>query len=76
MYLCICNAISISEFRAAATAALAGGAAPGGAPEPTCAEDIYAALGYQPQCRQCLDEADRLLDDIRAAGQALVPVSA
>ncbi|AKM09210.1 (2Fe-2S)-binding protein [Croceicoccus naphthovorans] len=53
MYLCICNAIREKDFRALA---------------PVCAgtaEHIYAELGHQPQCRQCLDEAEEILDEFR-----------
>lgn len=53
MYLCICNAIREKDFRTLA---------------PVCdgdAEEIYRELGHDPQCRQCLDEANALLREIR-----------
>lgn len=53
MYLCVCNAIRERDFRALA---------------PVChgdAEDIYGQLGHEPQCRQCLDEADAILSELR-----------
>lgn len=53
MYLCICNAIRQCEFTRAA-AGCAGDA-----------EAVYAELGKIPQCRQCLDEANELLDELR-----------
>ncbi|HEX2794582.1 MAG TPA: ferredoxin [Croceicoccus sp.] len=53
MYLCICNAIREKDFRAIAP--LARGSA----------EDIYRQLGHEPQCRQCLDDADDILGEVR-----------
>lgn len=53
MYLCICNAIKEKDFRALAP--VYGGDA----------EAIYRELGHEPQCRQCLDEADGMLDELR-----------
>jgi hypothetical protein len=32
---------------------------------PGDAEAVYAALGKVPQCRQCLAEANALLDEVR-----------
>lgn len=64
MYLCICNAIKCAEFRAAAR---------------TCAGDaeaVYARLGKVPQCRQCLDEAEEMLAEVRTEQQLPVPVAA
>lgn len=58
MYVCICNAIRESDFRAAARAH----------PE-LGAEALYGSLGKQPQCRQCLEEADRIRDEERFAGK-------
>ena len=58
MYLCICNAIREKDFRAIA---------------PVCdgnAESIYCELGHKPQCRQCLDEAEDLLDELRCPAAA------
>ena len=55
MYVCICNAIRECEFRRAARLV------------PGDAEAIYAALGKQPQCRQCLDQADAIASEERAA---------
>ena len=49
MYVCICNAIRESQIRAAAHTVEGG------------PDEVYAALGHTPQCRQCLDEADRVL---------------
>ena len=46
MIVCVCNAIAEAKLRDAAR---------------TCAgnaEAIYHALGFVPQCRQCLDEAE------------------
>ncbi len=53
MYVCNCNAIRESELRAAARCH-------SGDPEA-----VYAKLGKQPQCRQCLDEAAEIMDEER-----------
>ena len=53
MYVCVCNAIRESELREAARGTLGG------------AEQVYAALGKEPQCRQCLEEADAILFEER-----------
>lgn len=53
MYVCVCNAIRETELRRAARQA------PGGA------EEVYAALGAQPQCGCCLEDADLLLQEER-----------
>ena len=53
MYVCICNAIRESELRRAALACAGG------------AEEVYASLGFRPQCGQCLDEAEEIVADER-----------
>jgi bacterioferritin-associated ferredoxin len=53
MYVCICNGIRETEVRKAACA-VAGDA-----------EAIYLALGKEPQCRMCLEEADAIVADAR-----------
>ena len=53
MYVCVCNAIRESEFRRSARCVDGD------------AEQLYATLGKVPQCRQCLDEADALLEEER-----------
>lgn len=58
MYICICNAIRECELRAAARRC------------PGDADAVYEALGCQPQCGQCLDEAAQLLIDERARASA------
>lgn len=55
MYICICNAIKESELR---DAALAG---------PGTAEELYVSLGREPQCCQCLEDAEKLVLDARAS---------
>lgn len=62
MYVCICNAIREKELRAAARQAKC------------CAEEIYVSLGSAPQCRQCLEDAEDILAEERAA--ANLPASA
>lgn len=59
MYVCICNAIRESDFRTAARRASGD------------AEAVYAELGKQPKCRQCLKDADALLAELRAADRKL-----
>ena len=62
MYVCICNAIRECDFRNAGRRCAGD------------AEQVYAALGKQPQCGQCLEEAQHILEDERerVAGLALV----
>lgn len=58
MYICVCNAIRETELRAAAR---------------RCNGDVdavYACLGKQPQCGQCLDEAAELLIEERLLAAA------
>ena len=55
MYLCICNAIREKDFRTLAP--LCGGDA----------EEIYRELGHEPQCRQCLEEANDILCEMGCA---------
>jgi bacterioferritin-associated ferredoxin len=62
MYICICNAIRECELRRVG--------------RQTCgdAESVYALLGKRPQCGQCLEEADHILEEERerACGPYLV----
>jgi bacterioferritin-associated ferredoxin len=53
MYVCVCNAIRESEFRRA------------GRQVEGDAEAVYAALGCQPQCGTCLEDAETILDEER-----------
>ena len=55
MYICICNAIRESDLRRE------------GRNCSRAAEEIYIALGRPPQCRQCLEDAEEILHDERAA---------
>lgn len=55
MYVCICNAIRETELREAAREM------------PGDVEAIYEALGRVPQCRQCFENAEGILDDERTA---------
>lgn len=53
MFICICNAIRDTELRDTAR---------------RCQGDVdavYAALGKQPQCGQCLDDAAEILIEAR-----------
>ena len=54
MYVCVCNAIRECEFRRAAHHVDGD------------AEAVYASLGRQPKCRQCLEEANLMLAEERA----------
>ena len=53
MYVCICNAIRESDLKVAARCT--GGDA----------VSVYAALGKKPNCGQCLDDAQDLIDQAR-----------
>ncbi len=55
MYVCICNAIRECELRQAARRT------------GFDAEGVYAALGKRPNCGQCLDEAEEIIEDEREA---------
>ena len=53
MFVCICNAISDTELRDAARKC------PGGA------KQVYASLGKQVNCGQCLCEAESIVFEAR-----------
>ena len=53
MYVCICNAIKESELRCAARNVSGD------------AEEVYAALGREVNCGQCLMDAESLLFEER-----------
>ncbi|WAT19165.1 ferredoxin [Aurantiacibacter sp. MUD11] len=55
MYTCVCNAIRECELRQAARQ------------HDGCAETVYAKLGKRPNCGHCLDEAEELIAEERAA---------
>jgi bacterioferritin-associated ferredoxin len=54
MYICICNAIRETQLRSAACSVSGG------------AEQVYAALGRTPRCRQCLPQAHTIIAEERA----------
>ena len=54
MYTCICNAIRESEL--VRTAREYGGNA----------ESLYARLGFTPKCRQCLEDAELVVEAARS----------
>jgi bacterioferritin-associated ferredoxin len=58
MYICICNAIREKDFRCAARRACGN------------AEAVYSHLGKRPNCGQCLDEAEEILNEARAEAYA------
>ncbi len=58
MFICICNAIREKDIRSAARCHAGG------------AEDIYGQMGYRPQCRQCLEDAEDIITDERACAVA------
>lgn len=62
MYVCICNAIRECELRKAALRCAGD------------AEAVYAALGKRPNCGQCLEEANEIVEDERAL--ARIPFAA
>lgn len=53
MYVCICNAIKESELRRAACKVSGD------------AEEVYAAMGCQVNCGQCLMDAESILFEER-----------
>jgi bacterioferritin-associated ferredoxin len=55
MYICICNAIRENDLRMAALGCDGDAAA------------TYACLGKRPNCGQCLEEAQEIIDAARAA---------
>jgi bacterioferritin-associated ferredoxin len=55
MYVCICNGIRESQIRGLARSVEGG------------PEQVYAALGRTPKCRQCLDTAGGILADERSS---------
>ena len=61
MYVCICNAIRECELRKAARTSRGD------------AESLYIGLGRPPQCRQCIDDAEDIIDDERMA--SLLPAT-
>ena len=62
MYVCVCNAIRECELRRAALRCAGD------------AEAVYAALDKRPNCGQCLEEADEIVEDERAL--AAIPIAA
>jgi bacterioferritin-associated ferredoxin len=61
VYICICNAIKEADLRAEAKIAQG------------CAEDLYRRLGHEPQCRQCLEDAERIVLEVRDCSRLPVP---
>jgi len=56
MYTCICNAIRECDLRKAARQYSTGGA-----------ESVYAKLGKRPNCGQCLEDAQDIIEEERHA---------
>lgn len=61
MYTCICNAIRESDLRAAAARSDGDAVA------------VYAALGKAPNCGQCLEKAQKTIEEERALVASLDP---
>ena len=57
MYICICNAIRESDLRDAAIRCEGD------------AEATYAALGKRPNCGHCLEDAQEIIEEQRAAAR-------
>lgn len=55
MYVCICNAIKETELRSIAR------------DRDGTAEHLYRCMGREPQCRQCLDEAEDIVTEVRTS---------
>lgn len=53
MIVCVCNAINERQLRTC------------GRTHQGDAEEVYRALGYEPQCCQCLEEAEEVLENAR-----------
>ena len=53
MYICICNAIREADLRETALSTTG------------CARAAYAELGKTPNCGQCLQKAEKILDEER-----------
>jgi bacterioferritin-associated ferredoxin len=64
MYICICNGIRESDLRRLARRS---------AGDP---ESLYALLGKRPQCRQCLDEAECIVQEERTRPSELTLAAA
>jgi bacterioferritin-associated ferredoxin len=62
MYICVCNAIRECELRRAALRCEGD------------AEAVYLSLGKRPNCGQCLEEANEIVDEERAL--AAIPIAA
>ncbi len=60
MYICICNAIRETDLRKAALCCEGD------------AEATYASLGKRPNCGQCLDEAQEIIDAERVGARCEV----
>ncbi len=54
MYICICNAIREKDLRRIACE------------QSGDAEALYAKLGFAPQCRQCLEDAEAIVNEARS----------
>jgi len=59
MYICICNAITDSQFHEAANG------------ETGSVAEIYARLGAKPQCGKCLAHANARLSHSEKQGPAV-----
>jgi bacterioferritin-associated ferredoxin len=59
MYICICNAIRESDLRHAARGTRCD------------VEALYARFGKRPQCSQCLEEAEDIVQEERLAAAEL-----
>ena len=57
MYVCICNGYRDSEIRELAQRGV------------RCARAAYAALGGGPECGECLDFAQSLIDGVHGGAQ-------
>ena len=57
MILCVCNALSEDEVRAAARSGA------------TCPRSAYERLGCEPQCGTCLCYAQEIIDEVHEAAR-------
>ena len=62
MYVCICNGVTDCELRKLARTCRGDAAAP------------YTGLGRPPQCGQCLEDAEDILEEERSAMRLPAPI--
>lgn len=59
MYVCICNGHRDKDLRDAASSGV------------RCAMQAYGALGGAPRCGQCLELAQRIIDEVHGEAEPI-----